>query len=471
MVSRLTWANNKAHGMIEQLRILATRLTAGVNTLFLLVALYTTFGHNGSTNLLMFSVLAVIINWLSVWLAPAALGTRLLVALNGIVQVSLLVAGMQGNPAQMDYHLFYLAWLAVLVLYLDWRVQLWAFLLIFGHHIFATLVEPHVFFNGEINLPRLIVQMVAFTIMSGVLMWFSRSLEHLLAGLSASNTGIAKVSESLDLTTRLEVDDTGEAGRLATSVNTLLERLQEVLSQVRRSTSVMGHAVGEMNQSSIHIVEQSNTQMGELNNIMTLTGEIAGSIDEVATHVRQHAHNAQSLNQTAQELDATISGLQQQSKEIITVAEMIASVADQTNLLSLNASIEAARAGDAGRGFAVVADEVRKLATNTNDSATHIRQQIGDLQQAMEVAIGKTRDMQAHITHMASTSHTMDTLMQTSASGVQAMSQTMQTFGAGLQSVAAAIEQSRSACSRVYEETTDLIMVTDQFHTGEIPQA
>ena len=102
--------------MIEQLRILATRLTAGVNTLFLLVALYTTFGHNGSTNLLMFSVLAVIINWLSVWLAPAALGTRLLVALNGIVQVSLLVAGMQGNPAQMDYHLFYLAWLAVLVL-------------------------------------------------------------------------------------------------------------------------------------------------------------------------------------------------------------------------------------------------------------------------------------------------------------------------------------------------------------------
>jgi methyl-accepting chemotaxis protein len=453
--------------MINQLRIFATRLTASVNTLLLLVAAYITYGYGGSTTYLMFSVGAVVVNWLSVVFAPAALGTRLLVALNGVVQVSLLVAAMQGQPAQMDYHLFYMAWLAVLVLYLDWRVQLWAFALIMGHHIFAAIAEPHLFFFGEMTVSRIAVQMVAFGIMSGVLIWFSRSLEQLLSGLSESNKGIANIAQSLDLSTRLPVNDDGEAGHLAQSVNTLLERLQSVLAQVRNSTGVMGHAVGELNQSAIHIAEQSSTQMGELKGIMHLTTDISHSIREVAGHVRQHAQSAQGLNDIAKQLDDTITGLQNQSKEIITIAQMIASVADQTNLLALNASIEAARAGDAGRGFAVVADEVRKLASNTNDSATHIREQIDALQHAMAVAIDQTRQMQEGITLMASTSHTMDSLMQTSSTGVQTMAETMQKFENGLQSVVVAIDQSRSASGKVYEETNGLITATNQFKTGQ----
>ncbi|MTD32703.1 methyl-accepting chemotaxis protein [Paludibacterium denitrificans] len=104
------------------------------------------------------------------------------------------------------------------------------------------------------------------------------------------------------------------------------------------------------------------------------------------------AHEVQSIVQTVDALQTSMSGLASHSEEIRGIVAVIRDIADQTNLLALNAAIEAARAGEQGRGFAVVADEVRKLAERTANSTTEIAQMIDSVVQQTEQAIGHTAD-------------------------------------------------------------------------------
>lgn len=211
-----------------------------------------------------------------------------------------------------------------------------------------------------------------------------------------------------DMTARFKVqsrDELGELGQVfnetVAKIRELIERVGQTVGEVERQASRVETVSGE---SNLTVSEQR----GQIEQVATAMNEMSATAQEVATSAEAAVGSAQSVNQETVSgralVDAQVSGigrlaaeieqsvnvinqLASDSKAISQVLDVIKGVAEQTNLLALNAAIEAARAGEQGRGFAVVADEVRSLAKRTQQSTEEIEQMIGRLQGGVGAAV------------------------------------------------------------------------------------
>ncbi|TYW40356.1 methyl-accepting chemotaxis protein [Vibrio cholerae] len=251
--------------------------------------------------------------------------------------------------------------------------------------------------------------------------------------LSRLNTLVANLSQGNgDLTQRLAVESKDEIGQICNSINLFIEKLQQMFIDVADSSKEIDRAV-------VHLSNQARSNLNTLNQhtqeteqaitaieeMSASAGSIAQSADDAALLTERTNRYADESKQTVTEavnsvnelvnqvssMAETITRMSEDTKQINSVLQVIGAIAEQTNLLALNAAIEAARAGEQGRGFAVVADEVRALATRTQQSTSQINDMLATLKTTTENVVKEMDSTRIHCEETAErTNHVMDSL-------------------------------------------------------------
>jgi methyl-accepting chemotaxis protein len=269
-----------------------------------------------------------------------------------------------------------------------------------------------------------------------------------------------------DLTCRLVVESADESGQLSGAFNQFIEKIETIIKQVKGVAAKLADATTQISASAQQIsngAQQQSASFEELSTSVQISAQNAGTANDLSrTIAGEVEHAGKAMNDTVDKM----SDIERSSAQIAEAVNLINDIADQTNLLALNAAIEAARAGEHGKGFAVVADEVRKLAersassakdivTLIQDSLTNVETGVKVSQEAgkgLEQIISEIKAVAQQIEHISTSSHEQAAAMEQNTSITE--------------SNAAASEQLASAAEDVSNQATVLQELVHRFKVG-----
>jgi methyl-accepting chemotaxis protein len=338
---------------------------------------------------------------------------------------------------------------------------------VIGSGIYIDDLDKRVMQNVQHEVVRAIVISILLLIVSSLM---ARSITGPLIETASRMVDIA--DKDGDLTQRIPEEGGKEIRALATGFNRFAAKIETIMIQVAAASVDTTRATDQLNAIISRTTENVARQREETENVSTSTNALANAITEVANAAIQTAEAARKADQQTSEgkavVDKTMAGINQMANSVIsatTVIERLAAdsnniagilavikgIADQTNLLALNAAIEAARAGEQGRGFAVVADEVRKLAQQSQQATEQIHRIIQTLKANAGEAVSAmktSRELaQGSIAEAARTTESLESI----SSSVSYILQSNEKNAANAEQQAAETEEIKAAIDGVNE--------------------
>jgi len=288
-----------------------------------------------------------------------------------------------------------------------------------------------------------------------------------------------------DLTQRLEIESHDEVGELASWFNLFMEKLQHAIGQVAANTQRLASASEEISSGASQQAAGAETQKDQTQQVATAMHEMGGTIMEVTKSATVAAGAAREAAETARRGGTIVSDtvekmrhiaetvsksadkvglLGRNSDQIGEIVSVIDDIAEQTNLLALNAAIEAARAGEQGRGFAVVADEVRKLAERTSRATKEITAMIKNIQNETRAAVNAMQSGTQQVElGLKSTSQAGDAL--------QSIIRKSEEVGDMITQIAGACSQQASATEQINTNVSQISRISTESATGSLQSA
>ena len=270
--------------------------------------------------------------------------------------------------------------------------------------VFDGLLEKRISAKQSVMYQTIIMLTVISLLVAYLFMAFSQSV---INSVDSINDTVGELSNG-NFQVQAAVSSKDEVGSVAENLNNMVSKVSSLLLQVVSATNQVASSAEQASSTAAQAQDGINRQNSEIEQVATAINEMSATVHEVAQNTASAADLTQtadgeansgrsvvsqaidSINRLAGEMEASsqvIQDLETQSESIGSVLDVIRGIAEQTNLLALNAAIEAARAGEQGRGFAVVADEVRTLASRTQESTEEINDMIGKLQTGARAAV------------------------------------------------------------------------------------